>query len=993
MSLQLTLYPQKHEGQYTWQSTANPANLVSDPTFFFASNSYFFTISDQTSSSPIWDALNTYHPVAAWIGFRTTGGVFAGTDDPSSNGYILTLPSTAPGSYSGVYQRVLNLTQGVVYDIDIYIKQEARGVLFIGVPGQGMSYTLGTNTYYQPGVFSTYFSGNTNTNFHYTQSFTAPNSSVVLPISFYGTQGDDLEIWSVSVKQSPLSLTFSDVSDGQVVVDLYDHKPVPMTLSVDDFKKMAEKPQSYSKSFNLPGTKKNNRIFNSLFDPTTSVFDNSDAFNPHLITKAVLKEDGHTIFDGHLKLIDIKDKAGEISYNVNLFSKSVSLKSILGSKTFNDFDGGASGGGSGLQELLHQFTKAEIKKSWLGRLPITVPVPSGYTGYMTHLPTGSATSTKCTGGETTTNVLKYPFVQWNGGITQQSGGSQNSWPVLNEMPNAFRPWIRIKYLFDRILGEAGFTYQSDFIDGTGNYANPQGYANNVRKYPDFQRLFMDFNWGSKNTPGNFGDTQEISYTRDNASSTNYITPANTWVNIRFSDGEDALVAHGWNAVDNQFVCPQDNWLYTIHYSVKIYNNNASGDHYNIKLARYNSSGGHEEDISGHWGNTPGSQSVITFSGGNSTIAQKDDVIKLICKKLAPNPGLNGDIRQGDPSNTNEVTGTLSVSIEPLDMDSNTLLLKRGKIKQWDFIKDIMTMFNLYILQDKDDHTKLKIESYDDIFIDNEHTTNINQVTHDWTDRVDINEMEMKPMKLKKEASWRFKEEKKDYAHGVYFGATGDLFGNSGITTSATVPTGEEKIALKVFASTFCKPLFSNFAAVLTVPQILTQQASGVIEGFENTPRILYDVSGDQTTAGVGTSNLPQLPIANSVQKTYQFPSFHGVTGEAQSRFCQFLHVSDIPTSSSVRDFNFGTMQLVTSMTGAGGSNTTRNIFNEYWAPYYDELYHSDTMSVKIKVLLTPQEMAIINFYDKVMVKNREYRINKIDYKSNELSTVELILLP
>ena len=33
-----------------------------------------------------------------------------------------------------------------------------------------------------------------------------------------------------------------------------------------------------------------------------------------------------------------------------------------------------------------------------------------------------------------------------------------------------------------------------------------------------------------------------------------------------------------------------------------------------------------------------------------------------------------------------------------------------------------------------------------------------------------------------------------------------------------------------------------------------------------------------------------------------------------------------------------------------------------------------------------------NFYDKVMIKNKEYRVNNIDYKPNDLSTVQFILI-
>jgi hypothetical protein len=46
----------------------------------------------------------------------------------------------------------------------------------------------------------------------------------------------------------------------------------------------------------------------------------------------------------------------------------------------------------------------------------------------------------------------------------------------------------------------------------------------------------------------------------------------------------------------------------------------------------------------------------------------------------------------------------------------------------------------------------------------------------------------------------------------------------------------------------------------------------------------------------------------------------------------------------------------------------------------------------LKVNLNASDINQFNFYDLVMIKNREYRVNKIDYKPNDLSTVEFILI-
>ena len=70
-----------------------------------------------------------------------------------------------------------------------------------------------------------------------------------------------------------------------------------------------------------------------------------------------------------------------------------------------------------------------------------------------------------------------------------------------------------------------------------------------------------------------------------------------------------------------------------------------------------------------------------------------------------------------------------------------------------------------------------------------------------------------------------------------------------------------------------------------------------------------------------------------------------------------------------------------------------NLYQVYWAPYYNELYNPDTRTMTLKVNLTPADINTFKFNDKVMIKNQVFRVNKIDYKPNDLAKVEFILIP
>ena len=232
---------------------------------------------------------------------------------------------------------------------------------------------------------------------------------------------------------------------GEVILDLYKNEPIPLVLNVDDFTNVAEKASSYSKSFDIPGTKINNLFFNNIYEITAD----SD-FNTHLKTKVKIKEDGIDIFSGYLQLNEIVDKSSELSYEITIFSESVNLKDTLSSKIMRDLD---------LSELNHTFDEDNIKDSWTGNLTVDNTLPAD----------------SFAGTGTTTDVLKYPFVKWNNDSFVNMGTSSI---VANSKSDIFRPFVNLKYIIQNILRDAGYSFTSNFFNTT-----------------TFTKLFVDFNKG------------------------------------------------------------------------------------------------------------------------------------------------------------------------------------------------------------------------------------------------------------------------------------------------------------------------------------------------------------------------------------------------------------------------------------------------------------------------------------------------------------------
>jgi hypothetical protein len=333
MSVQLILYPQTYEGQYNSISVNANEFVVNGISFTGLSTSSSYDSSFFTYA--INNALNIQPAVTnTWVRYRSTAfGTPALPTDVANN---VVFNSGAFSSRSGIYQKLSNLVIGQLYTITINVSTTGTGSILIGVYN-GTNLVTGQSTLATTATI--------------TKTFTANSSTNTLVVSYLNTVATNVTVSDISVV--PAGTTPSGaiqlLDDGQVILDLYEDENIPLTLSVDDFKNVAEKVQSYSKAFNLPATKRNNQIFENLFELTRSA-QNFLTFNPYAKTKSVLKQDGFTLFEGYLRVLDIQDKEGEISYNVNLYSEIISFADALKDKTFSQLD---------FTELEHEYNKTQ----------------------------------------------------------------------------------------------------------------------------------------------------------------------------------------------------------------------------------------------------------------------------------------------------------------------------------------------------------------------------------------------------------------------------------------------------------------------------------------------------------------------------------------------------------------------------------------------------------------------------------------------------------
>jgi len=933
MSTQLILYPQNYLGQ-------SNSVTVSSYNEFLVNGQAFIGL----NSTPLWseddidvgiNAIQDYqnpNVLGDWYRYTTPGPVLGNVPAPTvSGGNLILHNDLANQGLTGVYQRISGLIVGAVYDIVINISNQVdNGIFKISTwDGLGPGNVGGINS--SPWVVAQLP--------QYTHTFTAVSSTATIQLeySLIATIGgnENLEVSSISIMQNAVSatLTYRNLADGQVICDLYEEEEIPLTLSIDDFKNVAEKVQSYSKDFNLPATKRNNQIFNNMFEITRDA-DNTLIFNPYVKTKCILKEDGFVLFEGYLRLINIKDKDGEISYNVNLYSEVIALADTLKELTFSDLD---------LTELEHSYNKVNIKATWGSTgLPLTNPLtdPNEFAGPV---------------GATNTQVLKYPFIDWTHQYLVGGSGSGTSAtvgnPELTSLEQAFRPCIQLKYLINKIFSDTNqFTYTSNFLDS-----------------PDFQRLFMDFNWGSDMAPN---DILGSGRAKKSPTPTAYINggTSGAWANLP-TDTNNFTPEVGYTNGEAKFTALEDNTIYqvSIDYEVLIQGGSTT---VSFRILYTDDSTGNTQVFS-PINHTTAIMSHFTYITSINITMDTDDTLEIQGTET------NYPVRcwvARIVANTTAAQTTSSSMLFPL----------RGELGQWDFLKGIMTMFNLITMVDESDANNILIEPYADIFIKNTNSGNTSDLSlasrsieHDWTEKVDASQMELMPLtNLNKSTLFAFVEDEDDYVFRQYKNATsGHLYGSLEYKADAfTILDGTEEIIAEPFAATVSKAIDTGFPSFI-VPSVYALNDEGTSEGFDNSPRIFYNNGIKDTGA------------------SYYIPPQNGLSSENQEKYLQFSHLTHLSPGAIFvwrRDFVFESVQM---FPGVGPGTPVNNLFNLYWLPYFNELYNANTRVMKLRVNLTPSDISTFKLYDTVFIKNRVFRVNKIEYKPNELAKVEFILIP
>ena len=617
------------------------------------------------------------------------------------------------------------------------------------------------------------------------------------------------------------------------IVDLSEEVTIPISYSIADFKKPESRKRSVSKTIKLVGTQKNKRIFSSAYN--LSLTDTGDLrgfdFNPNTKVKARYIKNGIEIFNGFLKLLNVTIEKGNYTFEVVLFSDFVNIIKGMADIKTNELD---------WSEYEHILTQNNVVNSWS-----TSVIKNG-------IATNNYTAGKPDGFGYWYPVIDYAY--------------NNSSLHTIKLEN-FVPYVYVKETFIKCFEalDSGYTIDSSFFDTDRIKALTWGFGGGEKKsVPPADQL-----------------NRRVTYDFDNSFTDNY-----NGYGLTYGGTTSYSFTMFRRYILNQFVNTQvnDNYLQYDATNGKI--TVLKSGNYNLNLV-YNSIVGYTVNSGTATGNLnivsrvfvngilKGTSAPLLFSGTSVLFSQ--------------NTNTNLSLKAGDEVYTDfYVTGVLN-GTTPFNFDLNfdlnndfnlDLTSKNGiylqgdvislnrflpSLKCSDFVKGVITMFNLYVSEPDEDGV-IKVEPLDDYY-----NGEVN-----YTDLLDHSKaINIRPSVTDSAKNYVFKfEEDNDFFNAEYLKSYGEGYGNYTYMTDNEY--SNETIEYKVpFAQTVPKEISTGYI----LPKIVDSDNGIDFKPYKGKPRIFFNNGlksfnlGWQVADSSGTTFYSSYPQAHHSYNNTNNPSF------------------------------------------------------------------------------------------------------------------------
>ena len=726
------------------------------------------------------------------------------------------------------------------------------------------------------------------------------------------------------------------ISTKYTQLDLMQTEPIKLSLSIQDFEDPTKVASSFSQTFKVPHTAKNGQFFKAVFNVNSTDFDISKKADAYLLN------DGTFFISGNIRLnsVTINSADKDIQYEITFFGQT------------NDFAGKIGGGF--LNEL--DFTSANVARPEfnLNHMPSYINITNSWQGLLED-------------GNIVYGLIEwgYKYDQENRPInTTLSRGFLKSFddsanPLWLEQ---FKPQVRAKIVWDKIFYDAGYTYESDFLDSdkfkklyiiSESEARPtletqaQFSATGTMPYNGFWPALITGQYYKARC-----NSEQFDYLNAYDASSNpptYEYTAQSTSYHVFVVRSSFAITNGSNnppTTNNRFI-------------IQLRNSRPGGPTYTHTIT----------------------QNSAVYSGSNFSIPlnlQEGDKITMWVSIQVP----------FGYGTHNASFSNLLFSCTASGSNFNISSIFPPTIKKIDFIRSIVKKFKLVLIPHKDKLNHFIIKPWFEW---------IREGTQlDWTNKVDMSKsISIRPLFDKQKRKVVFTEkDDTDYLNDEYQKSHDKKpFGQLILDSNIDLITGEETIDTD-FAPCPIAPIAYESTTDPGSPSFLI-------------PHIAKDSGGSQNN-GVADVNVGKRePIApkmrllyyNGVKSSY-WPWYmaRAVAGGnqiQQTSYPFFSNFSTWPVTTSSLDLNWKNQVPLWDVTFSGLTawETPLTTFTVYWKDWYDIMYDPYSRLVEANFILDYKDLIEFNFNDIIFVKDAWYIVNEIkDYVVGETSSCKVVLV-
>ena len=740
-----------------------------------------------------------------------------------------------------------------------------------------------------------------------------------------------------------------------------------LTFNIADIANPDKRKADFSKTINLPASKRINKIFEHIFDINTDL----QTFNPNLRTDVVYLVNGEIQLDGFLQLKSINNKNGVISYDCLIIGRTGNFFNELQENELTDLD---------FSSLNHNYTKANQEATW--NLPLT-------TDYV------------------------YPMINYD--INYAGLNFTEIWLVTS-----FFPAIKVKKYLELIFSSIGYSFTSTFFNSSFFNTLIIPFSSKDFKLTESSvtnRIFSSSNPKFLNSNSTSSNTFSGQF--------NNITTFQSDTVVNQTEAYD--VGGVYNNTTGVFSV-SDTGNYNINAMVKIQGEFTApaaapgfGSTYKlisvisgkVKLNKYNSSGVFintiDEKFIGIYGGftpvTPGTTIQTTanpntvateyFLGGvyapayvstlaganpdlnkffvsaNNIYLNSGEQIKVIVEyeSRARMPTLSSyvlpfnepEVFWIDTAGQRYAADANSFKINILDGYFNNEVVNSGyvdgsyidmnsaipaKIKQRDFVKSIINMFNLYIQPNPDNEKDLIIEPRDDFY-----STDV----IDWSGKLDKSkDIEFLPMGAlnSKEYLYKYKIDK-DYYNDLYNTTWGEVYGQADFTINNDFIKSEHKTEI-IFSPT---PNVGQLQYDRVIPTIIKFDDKNGVQRTEANIRIL------------------QWGGLKSTQQQWLYSDSSGQTFKSDYPYAGMYDDPYTPTEDI--GFNLTNEIYYSNVFNKVITFSNNNLYNKYYKKFIEEITDNNSKIVNGYFYLTPTDIANLSFRKQYYFEGQYFRLNKV----------------